>query len=127
MTHQSDIPFDWKNISDFILNNSVEYAVDTVVENNYAGSVGHYIIALDLAEELNTDAADLPNECTYIIPLLMTEDHYIVKHNEINKTDSLEFAQHLLQQIKDPDADTAKLLTIINDALELYPKAMYGE
>ena len=127
MTNQTEVKFDWEYIKDIILNGSVEHAVNIVTEENYTDRKGHYIIALDLAEILHQDAADLPEECVMLIPLLEAEDHYTVINNEITETDGLQFAKHLLQQIDNPHPDASMLLNIINDALELYSKALYGE
>lgn len=127
MTKQTEVKFDWEYIKDVILNGSVEHAVNTVTEENYIDRKGHYIIAMDLAEILQQDAADLPDECVMLIPLLKAENHYAIMNNEITETDGLQFAKHLLEQIDNPQPDTSMLLNIINDALELYSKALYGE
>ena len=137
MTKQTEVKFDWEYIKNIILNGSVEHAVNTVTEENYIDRKGHYIIALDLAEILQIsldlaeilqqDAADLPDECVMLIPLLKAENHYTIMNNEITETDGLQFAKHLLEQIDNPHPDTSMLLNIINDALELYSKALYGE
>ena len=127
MTKQTEVKFDWEYIKDVILNGSVEHAVNTVTEENYIDRKGHYIIALDLAEILQQDAADLPDECVMLIPLLETEGHYAIINNEITETDGLQFAKHLLEQLDNPHPDTSMVLNIINDALELYSKALYGE
>lgn len=127
LTKQTEVKFDWEYIKNVILNGSVEHAVNTVTEQNYIDRKGHFIIALDLAEILQQDAADLPEECVMLIPLLKAENHYAIMNNEITETDGLQFAKHLLEQIDNPHPNTSMLLNIINDALELYSKALYGE